>query len=114
MIPEPEEFRAEARDWLATVARPRPADGAWGTGDDSVAVFENWSEDEEREHTERIRSWERTRFDQAWGALSWPRLWSLLTLVMVRVLRNQNGCPSSAARTKPLVPVRFCDVISAS
>jgi alkylation response protein AidB-like acyl-CoA dehydrogenase len=72
MIPEPEEFRAEARDWLATVARPRPTDGAWGTGDDSVAVFENWSEDEEREHTERIRSWERTRFDQGWGAFSWP------------------------------------------
>jgi alkylation response protein AidB-like acyl-CoA dehydrogenase len=72
MIPEPEEFRAEARDWLATAARPRPADGAWGTGDDSVAVFENWSEGEEREHTERIRSWERTRFDQGWGAFSWP------------------------------------------
>ncbi|TMR94057.1 acyl-CoA dehydrogenase family protein [Nonomuraea basaltis] len=71
-IPAPERFRAEARAWLTSVARPRPADSAWGTGDDSVAVFENWSEDEEREHTERIRSWERTRFDHGWGALSWP------------------------------------------
>jgi alkylation response protein AidB-like acyl-CoA dehydrogenase len=69
----PERFRAEARAWLATVARPRPTDGAWGTGDDSVAVFENWTEDEEREHTARIQDWERTRFDHGWGALSWPQ-----------------------------------------
>jgi len=71
-IPAPDEFRAKARDWLATVAHQRSSDGAWGTGDDSVAVFENWSADEEREYTERIRSWERTRFDHGWGALSWP------------------------------------------
>src|SRR5262245_19160506 len=71
-VPSPEEFRAEAREWLATVARPRPAEGIWGTGDDSVAVFENWTVEEEREHTERIRSGERTRFDHRWGALAWP------------------------------------------
>jgi alkylation response protein AidB-like acyl-CoA dehydrogenase len=69
---ESDEFRAKARGWLATVARPRPADGGWGTGDDSVAVFENWSAEEERAHTERIREWERLRFDQGWGALGWP------------------------------------------
>jgi alkylation response protein AidB-like acyl-CoA dehydrogenase len=72
-IPTPEQFRARARDWLASVARPWRAGDAWGTGDDSVAVFENWTEDEERAHTQRIRSWEQTRFDQGWGALSWPR-----------------------------------------
>ncbi|WP_030434576.1 acyl-CoA dehydrogenase family protein [Actinoplanes subtropicus] len=69
---ESDEFRAKARAWLATVARPRPADGGWGTGEDSVAVFENWSAEEERAHTERIREWERLRFDQGWGALGWP------------------------------------------
>ena len=68
----PEEFRAKARAWLATVARARPADGGWGSGDDSVAVFENWTDEQEREHTERIREWERTRFEQGWGALGWP------------------------------------------
>ena len=67
----PEEFRADARAWLATVARPRPADEGWGTGDDSVAVFENWSAQAEREHTERIREWERIRFEHGWGALGW-------------------------------------------
>ncbi|RSM55806.1 acyl-CoA dehydrogenase [Actinoplanes sp. ATCC 53533] len=68
---EAEEFRAKARAWLATVARARPADDGWGTGDDSVAVFENWTEQQEREHTERIREWERVRFDHGWGALGW-------------------------------------------
>jgi len=67
----PEEFRAGARAWLATVARARPVDGGWGTGDDSVAVFENWSAQAEREHTDRIREWERLRFDHGWGALGW-------------------------------------------
>jgi acyl-CoA dehydrogenase len=71
-VQTPEKFRAKARAWLAGVAEPRPAAGGWGTGDDSVAVFENWSAEEEREHTERIREWERLRFDQGWGAQGWP------------------------------------------
>ncbi|MGW8450209.1 acyl-CoA dehydrogenase family protein [Streptomyces niveus] len=71
-IPEPDEFRAQARRWLSTVARPRPADGEWGSGSDSVAVFENWTEEQEREHTDRTKEWERTRYDAGWGALNWP------------------------------------------
>ncbi|WP_405541848.1 acyl-CoA dehydrogenase family protein [Streptomyces phaeochromogenes] len=71
-IPEPEEFRAEARRWLAGTAEQRAARQDWGSGDDSVAVFENWTETEERAHTDRIRDWERTRYDQGWGALDWP------------------------------------------
>ncbi|MFC6065301.1 acyl-CoA dehydrogenase family protein [Streptomyces ochraceiscleroticus] len=72
-VPEPEEFRAQARRWLATVARPRAAEGEWGSGSDSVAVFENWTEDEERAHTARTQEWERTRYDQGWGALTWQQ-----------------------------------------
>jgi acyl-CoA dehydrogenase len=68
----PEEFRREARAWLATVATPRTTTSDWGSGDDLVAVFENWTESEERAHTESIRTWERTRFDAGWGALTWP------------------------------------------
>jgi alkylation response protein AidB-like acyl-CoA dehydrogenase len=67
----PEEFRAAARAWLSTVASPRVAD-AWGTGDDSVAVFENWTEAEERAHTSAAQEWERTRYDHGWGAPRWP------------------------------------------
>ncbi|MFE6157307.1 acyl-CoA dehydrogenase family protein [Streptomyces sp. NPDC056486] len=71
-IPEPEEFRAEARRWLETAAPRRPADEEWGSGSDSVAVFENWSEEQERAHTARTQEWERLRHDQGWGALNWP------------------------------------------
>ncbi|MET8852736.1 acyl-CoA dehydrogenase family protein [Amycolatopsis sp. NPDC004625] len=64
----PAEFRAAARAWLSTVAALRTS-AAWGSGDDSVAVFDTWTEEQEREHTERGREWERTRFDAGWGAL---------------------------------------------
>jgi alkylation response protein AidB-like acyl-CoA dehydrogenase len=67
-----EEFRREARNWLAAVAAPVNPEGAWGTGNDSIAVFESWTAEEERAHTEEIRRWERQRFDAGWGALSWP------------------------------------------
>ncbi|WP_405813541.1 acyl-CoA dehydrogenase family protein [Streptomyces sp. NBC_01390] len=72
-IPGPEEFRAEARRWLTGVAKTRAARQEWGRGDDSVAVFENRTEAEEREHTDRTREWEHTRYDQGWGALDWPK-----------------------------------------
>ena len=68
--PTPEEFRAAARAWLATVARPRADATAWGSGPDSVAVFESWTPGQEREHTELIRSWERLRYDSGWGGLA--------------------------------------------
>ncbi|MFH9552148.1 acyl-CoA dehydrogenase family protein [Streptomyces sp. NPDC017435] len=71
-IPGPEEFRVEARRWLTGVAKSRATRQEWGRGDDSVAVFENRTEAKEREHTDRTREWERTRYDQGWGALTWP------------------------------------------
>jgi alkylation response protein AidB-like acyl-CoA dehydrogenase len=67
-----EEFRLAARAWLRGVAEPVTAEDTWGRGDDSVAVFENWTEEEERTRTEAISAWERLRFDAGWGALSWP------------------------------------------
>ncbi|MDH6447853.1 MULTISPECIES: acyl-CoA dehydrogenase family protein [unclassified Streptomyces] len=72
-IPAPDDFRAEARSWLKSVATARAADREWGSGDDSVAVFENWTEAEERARTDLARDWERTRHDQGWGALAWPQ-----------------------------------------
>jgi alkylation response protein AidB-like acyl-CoA dehydrogenase len=63
-------FTADARAWLASVASPRTAT-AWGSGDDSVAVFENWTQEQEREETDRIRRYEQAKFDAGWGALTW-------------------------------------------
>ncbi|MDT9593264.1 acyl-CoA dehydrogenase family protein [Nocardioides zeae] len=69
-LPDFDTFVAEARAWLASVASPR-TERPWGEGSDSVAVFENWTLEQEREETERIRAYERARFDAGWGPLTW-------------------------------------------
>ncbi|MFB9315264.1 acyl-CoA dehydrogenase family protein [Nocardioides plantarum] len=69
--PDYDVFVAEARTWLASVAAPR-AERLWGEGPDSVAVFENWTEAEERAETDRIRAYERAKYDAGWGPLTWP------------------------------------------
>ncbi len=63
-------FSSAARAWLATVAEPRSA-VQWGVGPDSVAVFENWTPQEERAETDRIRAYEQAKYDAGWGALTW-------------------------------------------
>lgn len=65
-----DEFALAARDWLSTVAEPRST-VEWGAGPDSVAVFENWTPEEERAETDRIRGYERAKFDAGWGAITW-------------------------------------------
>jgi alkylation response protein AidB-like acyl-CoA dehydrogenase len=69
-LPDFPTFVAEARAWLSTVAAPR-AERPWGAGPDSVAVFENWTQEQERAETERIRRYEQARFDAGWGPLTW-------------------------------------------
>lgn len=64
-------FVAGARSWLATVASPRTG-RRWGEGSDSVAVFENWTAEQEREQTSRIQDYEKARFDAGFGAITWP------------------------------------------
>lgn len=68
--PSLEEFVAEARAWLASVAAPRTA-RPWGEGSDNVAVFENWTAEEERAETDRISAYERAKFDAGFGAVTW-------------------------------------------
>ncbi|WP_068037873.1 acyl-CoA dehydrogenase family protein [Nocardia speluncae] len=70
-LPGLAEFTEQAHAWLAGTAVPRAAT-TWGDGDDSVAVFENWTAAEERRHTDRIRAYEQVKFDAGWGALTWP------------------------------------------
>ncbi|MER7605203.1 acyl-CoA dehydrogenase family protein [Nocardioides sp. NPDC127503] len=65
-----EEFLAEARSWLASVADVRTT-RAWGEGSDSVAVFENWTAEQERAETDRIRAYEQAKFDAGFGAITW-------------------------------------------
>ena len=66
-----DEFARAARQWLSSVAEVRSA-AQWGVGPDSVAVFENWTPEEERAETDRIRAYEQAKYDAGWGALTWP------------------------------------------
>ena len=84
-VPTLEEFAAGARAWLASVAEPRSA-VEWGVGPDSVAVFENWTPEEERAETDRISAYERARYDAGWGALTWPEEYGGRNLPMAYAL----------------------------
>lgn len=64
-------FVGQARQWLASVAEPRTG-RAWGDGSDSVSVFENWTAEQERAETDRIRAYEQARFDAGFGPVTWP------------------------------------------
>jgi alkylation response protein AidB-like acyl-CoA dehydrogenase len=83
--PPLDEFTAAARAWLSTMAAPRRAE-QWGVGPDSVAVFENWTEEEERAETGWIRGYERAKYDAGWGALTWPEEYGGRNLPMAYAL----------------------------
>ena len=84
-IPSLEDLTAAARSWLATVASPRTM-VKWGVGSDSVAVFENWTAEEERAETDRIRAYEQAKYDAGWGALTWPEEYGGRNLPMAHAL----------------------------
>jgi len=69
-LPDLDAFIEQARHWLSSVA-PLRMTRAWGAGSDSVAVFENWTPDQEREETDRIRAYEQAKFDAGFGAITW-------------------------------------------
>ncbi|GAB3150744.1 acyl-CoA dehydrogenase family protein [Amycolatopsis stemonae] len=66
MTGELEEFAENARVWLS--GRLPRRDGAPRR---SVAVFHDLAHDDERALIDRIRDWQRTKFDAGYGALSW-------------------------------------------
>ena len=44
----------------------------WGEGSDSVAVFLDLSEEEERARLEAARAWQRLKFDAGYAMINWP------------------------------------------
>lgn len=79
--PDLETFRAEARAWLAEHGTPRAAvttveddDAAagWGVGSDNVAVFHNFTDEEESSRLEAVRRWQQRKFDAGYGMINWP------------------------------------------
>jgi len=79
-LPDPELFRKEARAWLEDHAEPvvevdadeETAPAVWGVGSDSVAVFHDLSDDEERARLEAVKAWQRLKFDAGYAMLNWP------------------------------------------
>lgn len=79
-LPDPELFRKEARAWLEDHAEPvvevdadeEAAPAVWGVGSDSVAVFHDLSDDEERSRLEAVKAWQRLKFDAGYAMLNWP------------------------------------------
>jgi alkylation response protein AidB-like acyl-CoA dehydrogenase len=72
---ELDEFRANARDFLEANAtrRGKPTGPAgFGIGDDSVEVFPTLIETDERARLERVSAWQRLKFDNGFGAITWP------------------------------------------
>jgi alkylation response protein AidB-like acyl-CoA dehydrogenase len=70
MVESLESFTQRATAWLESVA-PRRAQVTWGQGSDSVSVFENWTAEQERAHTDEIRAHEQRKFDAGFGAIDW-------------------------------------------
>src|SRR5258708_23867283 len=77
--PDIDRWRKDARVWLeANAPRRRQGSSArptWGQGTDSVAVFHNLSEADERALVETARAWQRAKFDAGLGAIGWPDEW---------------------------------------
>ncbi|MGX7732075.1 acyl-CoA dehydrogenase family protein [Rhodococcus sp. 2H158] len=74
--PNLEEFRDQARAWLAESGLPRAGadDGVpvWGSGSDDVSVFHNLSFEAEKALLDRLRESQRTKYEAGYGALTWP------------------------------------------
>src|SRR3954470_1934770 len=66
-------FRERARAWLdANVAARASAEGGWGAGPDSVAVFHDLELSAERALIADLTAWQRRKFEAGFGALAWP------------------------------------------
>jgi len=62
-------WRAEVRGWLASVL-PRRSEQPEGTAD--YAVFQNITEEAERELLDKVRAYRRQRYDAGYGAIALP------------------------------------------
>jgi alkylation response protein AidB-like acyl-CoA dehydrogenase len=77
------EWRARARDWLRSHARPReggpeaagggsPGRGPAAAGLGSVAVFDNLTFEQEQEQLAAAAAWQRAKLAAGYGAITWP------------------------------------------
>lgn len=67
--PEMQAWRVPLREWLASVL-PRRSERAEGAAD--YAVFQNITEEAERELLDKVRAYRRQRYDAGYGAIALP------------------------------------------
>lgn len=69
-----QDFAAEVRRFLdAHVAKaPDRTAFTWGEGDDTMAYFSSLPPEEEREHVQRAREWQRIRHENGFGWITGP------------------------------------------
>ncbi|WP_326726905.1 acyl-CoA dehydrogenase family protein [Streptomyces phaeochromogenes] len=69
-----QDFAAEVRRFLdAHVAKaPDRTTFTWGEGDDTMAYFSSLPPEEEREHVQRAREWQRIRHENGFGWITGP------------------------------------------
>ena len=66
-----DQWRANARAWLSSVAKPRSEDvRVWGQGDPDLQIFRVMSEEDERAYLDRVREYRRKRYDAGYGAIT--------------------------------------------
>lgn len=68
-------FVEQAQTWLEAHAErraPSHCDDEWGTGSDSVEVFHDLTDAQERALLDHAMGWQRTKFDAGYGAINWP------------------------------------------
>src|SRR5688572_18889623 len=73
--PSIEDYRRDARTWLAANAEPRPAETselAWGEGPDSVAVFHDLSAKAELAGLRAQGDWQARKYAAGYGAIDLP------------------------------------------
>ena len=71
--PTLEQWRAQARAWLATVLPPNdPSTSSWGEGEADFSIFRNVTDEQETTILEEIRAYRRQRYDAGFGAITVP------------------------------------------
>ncbi|MGP4005150.1 acyl-CoA dehydrogenase family protein [Streptomyces sp. 4N124] len=69
-----QDFTAEVRRFLDTHAAKAPDRTAftWGEGDDSMAYFSSLPPEEDLQHVQRARDWQRVRYENGFGWITGP------------------------------------------
>ena len=80
-LPDIDQFRKEARVWLEQNAEPLPEineaeeedqEVVWGEGSDNVAIFHNFTDEEELARLNAVKAWQAKKFDAGYAMINWP------------------------------------------